>query len=344
MRRYTPLFFIAFIFLVVLLAGSTYMEGYADHNEAKNSKSLTVYTSLPVEHVAILAAEYEKTNKIKVNFVPLSERDLLERIKEEGGRARGNADVILTTKEILLEAAKADVLLNYASEQTDIIPARFKDDRGAWVGVWYDPIVFCANKDYLKTLPVLPASWDELAKIEDARIGLTDFLAADAAANLLYTMVAEYDEQRTFQLLQRIHPKVVQYAKFLSTPVRMAGMGEVDISIAVQSESLRYSNDGFPISLIYPSDGTAYLLTGAALTKNTANKEEAKQFIHWLIEDDVQFSLQENKFFFVPTNQETIAYKSFSGKNLVLFENYSDLDAAQKYALLDRWVKNVRLK
>lgn len=344
MRRYTPLFFIAFIFLVVLLAGSTYMEGYADHNEKKNSKNITVYTTLPVEHVAILAAEYEKTNKIKVNFVPLSERDLLERIKDESEFAKGNADAILTSKEILIEAAKAGVLLNHASEQTDIVPARFKDENGAWVGVWYDPIVFCANKDYLKTLSILPTTWGELAKVEGVRIGLADFLAADAAANLLYTMVAEYDEQRTFQLLQKIHPKVVQYSKFLATPVRMAGMGEVDISIAVQSESIRYMNDGFPISLIYPNDGTAYLLTGVGLTKNTVNKEEAKQFIHWLIEDDVQFSLQENKFFFVPTNQETIAYKSFVGKNLVLFENYSDLSAAQKYALLDRWVKNVRLK
>lgn len=344
MRRYTPLFLITFVFMVVLLAGNAYLAGYADRNEKKNMKEITVYTTLPIEHVAALAEEYEKIHRIKVHFVPLTEGELLGRLKEETVRGVGKADAVLAGKELLMEAARSDVFSNYTSEQTDIIAKRFKDEQDAWVGVWYDPMVFCANRDYLKSLSVLPSSWDDLAKLGNVRIGVTDFYAADASANLMYTMIAEYDEARTFDLLRKIHPNVVQYAKYLATPVRMAGMGEVDIAIAAQSEIIRYTSEGFPIALIYPSEGTSYMLTGVGIVKTSENNVEAKQFVHWLLGDEVHMCLQKSRFFFVPTNQETIAYKSFGSRNLRLFEHYSDLNQDQKRAVLDRWIKNIRLK
>jgi len=344
MRRYTPLFLISFILLVLVLAGNIYLAGYADNKTSNNQKSITVYTTLPVEHVAILAEAYETTHGVKLNFIPVTEKELIKKATVDAKNMMSSADAILTNKEVLVQIAQAKVFSNYSSEHTDIVPKQFKDEHGAWVGVWYDPIVFCANKDYLKTLPKIPTSWNEIVKMNGVRVGITDFLAADASANLLYTLVAEYDEKKAFALLEQLQPKVVQYAKFLATPVRMAGMGEVDIAIAVQSETIRYINDSFPISIIYPSEGTAYMLTGVGIVKGTKNRIEVEQFVNWLVQDDVQLCLQKNKFFFVPTNQETIAYKVFTGKNLKLFENYSDLNAEQKHAVLDRWVKNVRLK
>lgn len=343
MRRYTPLFLIAFIFCVVLLVSNICLEGYADNNkDEKIRKSITVYTTLPVETAVVLAEEYEKENKIKINFIFMNENELLLNVKEKQS-AEGQADAILADKEILIKMAKLDAFVKYNLEETDIIADRFKDKQGAWVGLWYDPIVFCANKDYLKTLNALPTSWKSLAELNNCRIGITDFLVADASSNLLYTLIAEYDEQKAFNLMKQIHPKIIQYSKYLSTPVRMAGMGDVDISIAVQSESIRYINDEFPIALIYPSEGTAYTLTGIAMLKSSKNKDTVKEFMHWLLGDEVQLCLQKNKIFFVPTNPMTLAYKSFGGKNLNLFENYSDLTKEQKDAVLDRWIKNIRL-
>lgn len=339
MRRYTPLFLIAFILSVAILLGNLYMSGYADNQTEKVRKSITVYTTVPVEKAAVLAEEYEKDANIAVHFIFMNEEELLVRLKKD----KGQADMVLAGKETLIKAAALDVFSRYTSEHTDIVADRFKDESGAWVGVWYDPIVFCANRDYLKTLPVVPDSWKALAEMKGCRIGVTDFLASSASSNLLYTFIAEYDEIRAFALMRQLHPKVVQYAKYLSTPVRMAGMGEADISIAVQSESLRYMNDGFPIALVYPAEGTAYTLTGAAILKNSANKAEGIEWLHWLLSDEAQMCLQKNKFFFVPTNQMTIAYKFFKGKNLTLFENYSDLTSEQKDAVLDRWIKNIRL-
>lgn len=340
MRRYSSLLLFTVLFLLVWSAGSFYLAGYADDASPKTRKSLTLYTTLPVEHAAALAQAYEKMHPVALHFVPLSREELLEKLSREPERA----DAVLADRETLQRAAHLGAFSAHVSELTDIVPQRFKDEQGAWVGVWYDPMVFCVNRDYLKALPAVPAGWEELAALRSARIGMTDFLAADAASNLLFTMVAERDEAWAFRLLSRMHPRVVQYAKFLGTPARMAGMGEVDVAVAVQSESIRYISDGFPIQLIYPKEGTAYMLTGVGVLKGTDEPAEARQLVQWLLGDDVQTALQSERFFFIPTNGETLAYKSFSGKNLRLFTQYTDLSEAQKRGVLDRWVKNIRFQ
>lgn len=346
MRRYTSLLLTAFVLVLVALAGTSYLAGYADQTEkSKTMQTLTVYTTLPAENAALLAAEYEKVNKVRVNFVPLSEKDLLARLKETAKAPSGQrGDMVLADSKLLQQAAADEQLAVYSSEQSDSVPEDLKDDQGCWTGVWYDPIVFCVNRDYLRSLPRIPQTWQDLAGTIGVRIGITDFLAADASANLLFTLISQYGEDAAYGMLRQLHPKIVQYSKYLSTPVRMAGMGEVDVSIAVQSETLRYINDGYPLKIVYPTDGTAYMLTAAGILKNADHPETAADFMEWLLGDEAQLVLQKNNFFFVPVNRSTFAYKTFAGKNIVLFGQPQSYTPEQKHTLLDRWVKNIRFK
>ncbi len=145
---------------------------------------------------------------------------------------------------------------------------------------------------------------------------------------------------------RQLHPKVVQYARYLSNPVRQAGMGEVDLSIAVESETLRYIHDGYPLQIIYPSDGTTARVTGTGLLVHARKQDGvmAKAFADWLLSDEVQIALQSHNYFFIPTNPGTIAYKSFAGKNLVLFTQPVTFTDAQKHHLLDEWARDIRFK
>ena len=148
----------------------------------------------------------------------------------------------------------------------------------------------------------------------------------------------------TMLLMQQISAKVVRYAKYLYTPVRMVGMGEADVAIAVQSETLRYINDNYPISIIYPKDGTAYQLTAVGIVKDSNQQVEANNFIKWLLGDDIQISLQKNRYYYVPTNYTSLTYKEFAGKNIRFLEKNNIFDENAKKAILDEWVTNVRLK
>jgi len=343
MRRYQPLLLITFFLVVTIITGITYLSGYAGRSNPdniKNMQSINVYTTLPIELMSILAQEYEKNQNIRINLVPLSEQELLTRISHKNSETR--ADIIIANQPVLEKVKKANMLQPSTSEQTDIIAERFKDENNYWTGLWYDPIVFAENQDFLKKIPKAPTKWNDITQDSMYRICLTDFLAAEASANLLYMLIAVNGEAPAFNYLNKIHSQIVQYPKFLATPVRMVGMGEADIAIATQSETLRYVNNNFPIQIIYPEDGTAFVLTGVGLLVGTQQEAAAKQFIDWLLQDSAHKILTHNNFYFIPTNPETLNYKQYATKNIKLWGNKENFTTEQKSQLLDKWVKTVR--
>ncbi len=347
MRRYTSLLLTAFVLFLIVLAGSAYLAGADYSGEHRSRHEITVLTTLPAEHAEILSQAYEETSGVHVNFVTLSSDDALKRMQDQASSSgSGDASLVLADRQTLEQAAAKGYLAPYISERNDMVPNSFRQQDGYWTGVWYDPIVFCVNRDYLKTLrDDIPDSWQTLAGL-DARIGVTDFMAADASADLLYAMTAQFGETATMDIWRQLHPKVVQYARYLSNPVRQAGMGEVDLSIAVESETLRYIHDGYPLQIIYPSDGTTARVMGTGLPVHARKQDGvmAKAFADWLLSDDVQIALQSHNYFFIPTNPGTIAYKSFAGKNLVLFTQPVTFTDAQKHHLLDEWARDIRFK
>lgn len=345
MRRYIPLFLIGFCILFVVLATLLYMTQSSGKKADTNkfvpvTKTLTVYTTIPVDMASIIANEYQKENNIQINFVMMSKDDIKEHFLKTKDT---NADMILSDSKTLEELATAGILSSNISEEEDIVNTQFKNKDNFWIGVWYDPVVFCYNLDYVKNNWHIPLTWESLAQESNIKIAMTDFMVASAASNILYSLSADKGEAQTLALMGQIHPKVVRYAKYLSTPVRMAGMGEADVAIAVQSEVIRYINDNYPLSIIYPKDGTAYQLTSIGILKNSEEKAEANNFIKWLLGDEVQIALQKNRYYYIPTNYTSLTYKEFAGKNISFLSLNENIDDAKAKAILDKWVTQIRL-
>ncbi|BBB93112.1 MAG TPA: extracellular solute-binding protein [Methylomusa anaerophila] len=339
MRRYLPLL-MSFFLTILAFSVTTFLAGYAGRQPEQEIKNVNLYTTLPVEQIAVLAEEYGRTMNVKVNVTPLTERELLQRLQGDG---QFQADVIITNRFIVKQARKYNLLESYASEQLDIIPSRFRDSESYWTGIWYDPVIFAVNQDYIKNNGRVPLKWSELYQNDKLRLAITDFLAAEASANLLYSLVSVQGEEQTLAYLKKIHPQIVQYSKFLVTPARMVSLGEVHLGITVQSEAKRYVNDGFPVKIFYPEEGTSYILTAAALVKGSPHNIEAKAFIEWLTQDRAQEVLIKNKFYFIPTNPETVTYQEYSEKNIKLIDYNDALSNEQQQKLLDKWVQTVRL-
>ncbi len=348
MRRYTVFILTAVMLAAAAVAGFMLPVDADKKSAGVPTAELTAYTTLPAETAAVLSEIYERENHVRINFVPMSSQEILQNIRDDAvsdPTVVRTVDIVVADSKVLRAAADLNLFTPYTSETNDAVKEVFKDAQDRWTGVWYDPIVFCANRDYMRTTVNLPDTWDKLAKAGNIRVGITDFLAADASANLMFQMIANFGDAKTYEILSGIHPKVVQYTKFLSNPVRQAGMGEVDISVAVESETLRYLQNGYPLKIIYPADGTSWLLTGVAITTTDAAKNPvAAKFADWLLSDEAQLYLQTNGFYFLPTNPQTLAYKSFAGKNLALFDNRQRFSLDQRQAFLNRWVNDVRLK
>ncbi|MCR5175409.1 MAG: extracellular solute-binding protein [Anaerovibrio sp.] len=338
MKRYSVLLISSFVIMVLSIFGALYFSGGDNHyDDSRIRGHIVVYTTLPAENVRCIADTYAKSNNIRVNFVPMTESELESKLKSPG-----KADLVIADSRLLRRAAGAGWLQPYISEYGDSVGDTFKDNHGFWTGIWYDPVVFCINKDYMRKLRHIPNSWEELAAPNSYRLGITDFMAADNASNIYMFMVAQYGEERALEYMRALHPKVVQYAKYLSTPARMAGMGEADISIAVQSEVLRYVGEGYPLKVIYPAEGTAYTLTGIGLMINSPHADNAREFLNWMLTDAPLQVMQENGFYFMPANSSLMTARQFSGKNVVLYNQLADYPENQRRQMLDRWLKEVR--
>lgn len=346
MRRYIPLLIIGLCIVFVFLATLLYTTQSVGKKDTANkfvpvTKILTVYTTIPVEMASIIANEYQQDMNVQINFVPVTTEELLQRFSQND---IGNVDMVLADSVVLAQLSNQDNLASNISEEEDIVKEQFKDINNRWIGVWYDPIVFCYNLDYVKNNWQIPLNWEELAQKQQIKIAMTDFMVASASANILYSLSADKGIDETIGLMGQIHSKVVRYAKYLSTPVRMAGMGEADVAIAVQSEAIRYINDNYPLGIIYPKDGTAYQVTAVGIIKNSSQQVEANNFIKWLLGDEVQMDLQKNRYYYVPTNYTSLTYKEFAGKNIKFLEPHILIDEPIKKVILDRWVTDIRLK
>lgn len=345
MKRNTLSIIVIALLVTIIAAGSAFLSSGTPAEKRHPMQELVAYTSLPTEIAAVLSEEYEKEHNIRVNFVPLSPEQILNHLEEQAREENdGRAALVLTDRETLDRAAAAGYLVPYISERGDQVADSFRHPNRYWTGVWYDPIVFAVNQDYLRTHLDLPNSWQRLMQQRDIRIGTTDFMAADASSNLLYSMIAEYGEQRAFEIWRRIQPKIMQYSKYLHTPVRQAGMGEVDLSVAVLSETLRYVHDEYPIRILYPVDGTSAVIYGTGIAFRAAERDAraAEVFADWLLTDEAQVSLAQHRFYFLTTNPTTLSYQMFAGKNINIFRNRPYFSKEEKEILLDRWIKEVR--
>ena len=345
MKRYMLFIMIAVILVTMIAAGSAYLSSGTRGVQRHPMQEITAYTSFPTEVAAVLSEEYEKEYNVRVNFVHLSSEQILIRLHEQAlGDDDGKASLILADRETLDRASAAGYLMPYISEKGDQVADSFRHPNRYWTGVWYDPVVFAVNQDYLRTHLDLPNSWQLLTQQRDIRIGTTDFMAADASSNLLYSMIAEYGDQRAFEIWRKIQPNIMQYSKYLHTPVRQAGMGEVDLSVAVLSETLRYIHDEYPIRILYPIDGTSAVIygTGIAFRVSERDAHTAESFADWLLTDEAQTALAQHRFYFLTTNPMTLSYQMFAGKNINIFKSRPYFSKEEKEILLDRWVKEVR--
>lgn len=303
---------------------------------------ITVYTDLPNNLTTLLATRYAEEEHVKVTIMPLTEEQMAQRSASNIADASG--DVVLTSEDNLVIAAHKGKFAPIVNERSDEVRDNLKDPNGYWVGVWYDPIVFVQNDVFYNGIGKYITTWDTLRKQGDWSVIMTDFVASQNAANLLYNMVEYKGEPETMAYLYDLKSHVTQHAKFLSTPVRLTALGETNIGIGNLSDAAQYVYHGYPIKIIYPVDGTSYYVTGAAVLKQSKHKNEGVEFINWLLSTKTAKFMIENNFTYIFTNPEMVEPKDSLGHELVLWPVNGGYTVEGKQLLLNHWVSQVRFR
>lgn len=126
MRRYIPLLIIGLCVLFVVLASLLYMTQSVGKKQVTDkfipvTKTLTVYTTIPVEMASIIANEYQKEANIQVNFIPVSKDELLNHFQQDDIE---NIDMVLTDSRVLENLSDVNKLTSNISEEEDIVNER----------------------------------------------------------------------------------------------------------------------------------------------------------------------------------------------------------------------------
>lgn len=302
--------------------------------------SLTVYTDIPSNIAVLIAKEYEEKYHVKVNMLLQTEEQMADLLSKKS--TLPNSDLVITSKSNLQLGVHNDKFGSIVTEESDIVGDQFKDVNGKWVGIWYDPIVFVMNENYFKQHELELLNWQRLASVGSWSVIMPDLFASYEAGNILFSFVEEKGEEQAFDYFIRLKRHVTQYSKFLSTPIRLVALQEVDVGIGPYSIAKEYMGKHYPIRLIYPQDGTPYYLIGVAMIKNSKQDKIVKNFISWLQSKELYELLSKNNIYYIYTNPEIVKPKDNVGYELELFDTKGDYTIEGQKELLKKWLNKVR--
>ncbi|WP_251421480.1 ABC transporter substrate-binding protein [Veillonella agrestimuris] len=343
MKRWVA-FSILSLFVLAMLGYGMFFY-YADQKERSKEPvrgELTLYTDLPNNITTLLADKYLADQNIRVTIMPLTEEQMTEWVSD--GTSMTDGDIVITSEDNLVIGASKGKFDSIITERTDEVADALKDANGYWVGVWYDSIVFVQNTAFFNTMGRYITTWDTLQKEGNWRVVMTDFVASQNAANLLYNMVEYKGEAEAIAYLWALKPHVIQHAKFLSTPVRLTALGETDIGIGNLSDAQQYIRHSYPIKMIYPADGTSYYLTGVAIDKNTKHKSESIDFVNWLLSMETANYMIDNNFTYLFTNPEVPDPVDALGRTSIIWPVQGGYTVEGKQGLLNQWISQVRFR
>lgn len=341
MKKYIPLASVVIFVAVILFMGNILWTKKQEVVQAVPAlPTLVVYTDIPVDAANAMANAFSAQQHVTVQMNVLAEDQILQGLKnQEKGKG---PDLILASEEVLQEAAKQHYLKPYISEETDLVMDPFKDPAGDWVGVWYDPIVFVVSDEYFKKHNAEVRSWNNLITLGMPRVAMTDLVATKSSANLLYTLVEVYGEDESLQFLQKLQRRVVQYTKYLITPVRMTTLDEADVAIANGNDAWRYVKEKFPVKVVYPEEGTAYYLTGAGVVSKSDKQETAASFVKWLLSKKAQEAMERQQFYYVFFDEKREKLPDSLQHELVLYPVAKKYTDQGKDLVMSHWIEKVR--
>ncbi|KAE9525699.1 ABC transporter substrate-binding protein [Testudinibacter aquarius] len=252
------------------------------------------------------------------------------------------------------QAGELGLLQAYRSPNVEQIVERFQDPakvKGNYSSAVYMGILgFGVNTERLKKLGIneVPKCWKDLT---DPRLKGEIQIADPQSSGTAYTAIATFaqlwGEDEAFNYFKQLHPNISQYTKSGITPSRNTARGEATVGIGFLHDYALEKQNGAPIEMIVPCEGTGYELGGVSILKGARNLDNAKLFVDWVLSKEGQeLAWQKGESLQILTNktaeQSPVAFDP-TQLNLVNydFEKFGASDERKR--LISKWVDEVKL-
>lgn len=307
------------------------------------AQSLVVYSSVDEENANRILGAFTRATGIQVQMVFLSSGPALSRIEAES--ARPQADVWFgAPSENHIVAQERGLTQPYVSVNADGLIDEFKDAEGYWHAIYTNPLALGVRTDQLAARGAeVPRSWQDL--LDPAYRGLIQMPSPQSSGTayaVILTLAELWGEDAAFEYLAALNPNVQTYTQSGTAPSGALGVGETLIGLQFSPGFLRLVDEGFPVEVVFPSEGVGYEVAAMSILAGATNLGLARELVDWMTSPEGQAELAAQKTYFLPIRGDVSAGEGIPALSEISLVSYDPAYAAEnRTRLVDRWVEEV---
>lgn len=275
------------VFATVVLAGCGFSTegGSGGGSNDPETEGITLYSGRIPAAIgpAIDSYEAEADRDVKVRFAETA--DLAATLVEEGDASP--ADVFFAQEPGAIAAvAEAGLLTKLPQNILDMVPARYRDPEGRWVGVTGRARVIAYNKNVVSESELPSSPFGLTAPKWKDRVGWSP--ASSSMQEYVTALRAKYGDDRTRQWLEEmVDNGAVSFPDNVTIRDAIA-KGEIDVGLINHyyvAEAIAEEGPDYPVAVYFPPGGlgSLLLLTSVGVLESSDRKPEAFAFVRSLL-------------------------------------------------------------
>jgi iron(III) transport system substrate-binding protein len=255
---------------------------------AKAEGKVVFYTATDVTVAEKLADLFkQKYPGIAVQVERAGSERVFQRIGQEYSSGIYSADVIETSDAVHFEYFKREGWLEpmVPQEVAEKWPADEKDPDGAFAAYRAHLSVLAYRTDLLPEAEA-PKTWTDLL---DPRFKGKMVKAHPGYSGTIMTATYVLSQLLGWEFFEKLGAQDIMQVQSSTEPPKKLGQGERALEVDGNEYNIfRLQDEGQPIKIVYPPEGTPLAVGNAAVLKEAPNKNAAKLFYSFLFSKDAQ--------------------------------------------------------
>ena len=247
---------------------------------------LVVYSPHPLEFIDPIIDEFETETNIVVNVISAGTGELLNRIENEANEPLGD---ILWGGSLSTLESKKELFEPYYSLNEHA--ALFKNTQGYITRFTLVPSIIMVNKNLIGDIKI--EGYEDLLQAElKGRIAFADPTTSSSSYEQLINQLWAFNDGDIWNsfsyvdaLIDNLDGTLLKRSSDVYTGV---ADGEYFVGLTFEEPAAKYVQNGAPIEIIYPIEGTIVRPDGVAIINHSRHIEQAKAFIDFVTSYDIQ--------------------------------------------------------
>ncbi len=299
------------------------------------------------DKLEVLFKTFKDKTGVDVTCLEMSSGEALERIRAEKDNPQG--DVLFGTTNLShVNLAAEDLTAPYKGDGWNLLPAGpLKDPDGRWTGFYYGVIGFACSPERLAEIgAACPSSWEDLL---DPKFKGEVVIASPAASGTSYTTLSGLAQLKGvdggFEFWKQMDANIAQYTESGSAPAKMVAAGEYAVGIAFAHDIQVQQDNGLPVEIGFPSEGTPYEIGGISIIKGAKNEAAAKAWVDYVFSEAFQRYHNDIAHRIPVVPGVTLAQGNYGLEDVKLIDGYDPTQwAAQRDEMVKRWQDEIGSK